>query len=126
MKKELAGYLTVEASMLMPLVVLLYIWVIAMMFYQYDRTLLEQDATILLVTQGNQKEWDRSKYMWCDVEAEEISSGKTKQSVSLKLDFTGPYFDGLTATSSATEVDRVFLLRQKRKLDNWIENKETE
>lgn len=124
MSKKVSGYLTVEASLIMPFVVMIYVWILGLLFYQYDRTLLEQDAVMLLVTDGGEQLWDRSKYMWCDVKPAEITKGGWKKEVALESDFTGPFFKDLSTKCSSYTIDRVSLLRQKRKLENWIGEKE--
>lgn len=108
----------------MPFVVIIYVWMLGLLFYQYDRALLEQDAVMLLVTGGEESSWDRSKYMWCDVEPMAATKSGGKQEIVLEAKFTGPYFKDLTTKCSHYVIDEVVLLRQKRKLDNWIGEKE--
>lgn len=124
MSRKVMGYLTVEASLIMPFVVMVYVWILGMLFYQYDRVLLEQDAVMLLVTNAGEQSMDTSKYMWCDVKSPMITEGGWKQTVILEADCTGPYFKELSTQCSRYVINPVALLRQKRKLDNWMEKKE--
>ncbi len=47
MHKQLKGYMTVEASFVMPLVLLLYLLIIVSGFYLYDRCVLSQDTYLI-------------------------------------------------------------------------------
>lgn len=47
MKKLTEAYLTVEAALIIPIVLGIFIFLIYIMFYQYDRCLTEQDMGIL-------------------------------------------------------------------------------
>lgn len=55
-KKRAKGYLTVEASMLVPLVVLLIALLLYLSFFLYNRCILTQDAYILAFRGSIQKE----------------------------------------------------------------------
>lgn len=46
---KMKAYFTVEAAMILPLTMGIYIMLIYVMFYQYDRCLLEQDMAVLAV-----------------------------------------------------------------------------
>lgn len=45
-KKETGAYLTVEAALVMPIVLAVVIFVMYMLFFQYDRCLMEQNAGV--------------------------------------------------------------------------------
>ncbi len=48
-KKRLNGYFTVEAALILPVAIGVYLFLIYSMFFQYNRCLLEQDASSLVV-----------------------------------------------------------------------------
>lgn len=41
------GYFTVEAAMVLPMVMMIIVWMLYLLFFQYDRCLLEQDMGVL-------------------------------------------------------------------------------
>lgn len=47
MKREIEGYFTVEAAMVLPMVLLTIVLIIYLLFFQYNRCLMEQDIGIL-------------------------------------------------------------------------------
>lgn len=49
MKKWIDAYFTVEAALIIPLVMAVIIFLMYMMFYQYNRCLMEQDLGVLLI-----------------------------------------------------------------------------
>lgn len=126
MRREVYGYLTVEAALVMPLVLLLYVWLLNCLFYQYDRALLEQEAVKLLITGTLPDGQDTGKFMWCEVSPAVITEGIYKQEVSLEANFQGVFFSNFTTRCSAYTVNREKVLRMKYRLIRWMENKEIE
>ncbi len=76
-KQRLPAYMTVEASLIMPMVLLCYVFLIELCLYLYDRCLLEQDMAVMLVKlAGNYEEdvpvvwkeclgdWEKEAYLW--------------------------------------------------------------
>lgn len=49
MKKKIAGYFTVETAMVMPIVLWAILFIIYVLFFQYNRCLAEQDVGILVL-----------------------------------------------------------------------------
>lgn len=50
------GYLTTEAAMIVPLIIILYCILIYLCFYQYDRCLLAQDSYLVCLEISGRKE----------------------------------------------------------------------
>lgn len=74
-KKYYKAYMTVEACMTMPVVLMVYLFLIQYSVWAYDRCMLEFDtATVLLRSAGSkepqltyqreQRVWDKEKYIW--------------------------------------------------------------
>ena len=124
MRYEVHGYFTVEAALLMPLVVMLYVWLISILFYQYDRALLEQDAVRMLVT-GN-TDGASSTYMWCEPKPAVTKSNLYKQELTMETEFRGPFFSTLMTRCSKYVLNREKLLRIGRQLEKQTQNKEIE
>ncbi len=63
MKKKIwvNGYFTIEAALLMPMVLFCIFFVLYVGFLQYDRCIAEQDAKIMLLRASNMKEKSESE-----------------------------------------------------------------
>ena len=59
-RKKIEGYFTVEAAMVLPIVIAVILMIIYMWFFQYNRCLMEQDTAILAlrgsILQAEEKE----------------------------------------------------------------------
>lgn len=75
-KRYLSGYMTVEASLVMATVLIVYLFILRIMLFQYDRCLLEQEVACMAVryadvnpetleeTTGQvQLKWDAKQYL---------------------------------------------------------------
>ncbi len=71
--RKVSAYMTVEASLIMPVVLIVYLLLIQYCLWIYDRCVLEQDMAAVLLRCNNTneeawqqiyKEWDREKYIW--------------------------------------------------------------
>ena len=67
--KKVSGYFTVEAAMLMPMVLLLIMFLFYITFYMYDRCVISQDV-YLLAFRGS---------LYCDMKKEEIQQSIENQ-----------------------------------------------
>lgn len=77
MKKKQNAYFTVEAAMIMPFMVLVQVAIIFLLFFQYNRCLMEQDAAVLALRAGIMaKEDDRTLLEHMKREAQKISQDK--------------------------------------------------
>lgn len=73
MKKRRNAYLTVEAALVVPIVLFVQVMAILLLIFEYDRCLLEQDAAKLIVSVGAAQEQDSdSLTAYMQSRAEEI------------------------------------------------------
>lgn len=75
MRNKANAYMTVEASLVMAVVVMMYVFIIQYAFFCYDRFMLEQDLAIILLRCANAEEteavwqrerrtWEEKEYLW--------------------------------------------------------------
>lgn len=86
MKKQTKyeGFFSVEAALVLPTVLGVYLFVIVMLFVQYDRCLLEQDMASMMIKAGSHAgtpqqrleylqeltaQWERNRYLWVEPQA---------------------------------------------------------
>lgn len=87
---------------MLPIVMSVYVFLIAVLFLQYDRCLLEQDLAAILLKAGSNPgtpqqqsanlqslmaEWDREKYLWLQPQPPHF----TIQGQQIRLDAEGVY-----------------------------------
>lgn len=78
-KEDVDGYFTVEAALVLPVVLGVYLFLIVLLFIQHDRCLMEQDMASMLIKAVNHEgtpkqqleylqeltaQWDREQYLW--------------------------------------------------------------
>lgn len=99
MKKKRNAYMTVEASLVMSLVLMVYLFIIRYTLWGYDRYMLERDlAGILLhcanaeevepVWQQEKRAWEEKEYLWVGEKKGNLEKGL------LTLRITGEAADG--------------------------------
>ena len=92
MKNRRNAYMTVEASLVMSVVLMMYVFIIQYAFWCYDRFMLEQDLAIMLlrcadgeetevIWQREKRTWEEKGYLW----AEEKEATLEKGLVTLKI-----------------------------------------
>lgn len=77
LKRQCAGYMTVEAALILSIVFMVYLFLIRSFFWMYDRCVLEQDVASLILKcvsvpdselerswQQAMEAWDEDKYLW--------------------------------------------------------------
>lgn len=122
--RKLHGYMTVEASLVMSVVLLVYLFIIRYALWAYDRCILDFDmAALLLRSAGAEEtervwlqekaEWDREKYIWTQVQEPVLE----KKLLQLKITGRG---DGgsmgkMGISYSMWNVEPRELLRMKKK-----------
>ena len=134
MRKSVGAYFTVEAAMVLPVVLGSVLLVIHLLFFQYNRCLMEQDMGVLalrgaaLQTEDNEervrqirndgKELYYKKYiMWGNKEMElKQEKGKFCVRRSGQLEF--PFFPQVSETAVYKNhvISEVFFIRNYRKL----------
>lgn len=131
---KVKAYLTVEAAMVIPLIISLIVFLIYMMFYQYNRCLLEQDMGVLAIRsvalqkkeksvvatslQEEAAKLDGGKYLLWDMGELDISmEGYTIRIARIGglVLSSGDYWSTQAAYESM-QLNPVFLIRSFRKL----------
>ena len=135
------GYMTVEASLVLPMVFGVILFVLSLLFYSYDRCLLEQDVAALVVRseyleggtteekvqrlKAEVREWYLEKYVWMDVTVPKLSVKEDSVKIRAEGNFRGPFFENIVVERQGMTLSPTFLLRQKMKLDKAKESEET-
>ena len=101
-RKYVNGYFSVEAALVLPAVLSVYLFLIALLLVQYDRCLLEQDMAAMLVKASNHSgtpqqqleylqelttAWDREQYLWMQMQSPHF----TIQGQQIRLEAAGEY-----------------------------------
>lgn len=146
-QEETEGYFSVEAALVLPIVISVYVFLITMLFLQYDRCLLEQDLAAMLLKAGSNPgtprqqleylqnltaEWDREKYLWLRPQAPHF----TIQGQQLRLDaeglYTVPVYASLGNAGGEHRLEVAYCLNAwdrvalARMLTGWREEEEEE
>lgn len=104
MKKQTKyeGFFSVEAALVLPTVLGVYLFLIVMLFLQYDRCLLEQDMASMMIKAGNYAgtpqqrmeylqeltaQWERERYLWVEPQAPYF----TIRGSQIRLEAAGEY-----------------------------------
>ncbi len=98
-ERRISAYMTVEASLIMPMVLFFYLYLIALFLFMYDRCLLEQDMAVLSIKlSGNHKEetqilcqdcladWEREVYLWVKPQEPELKESGWKLTITGKAE----------------------------------------
>lgn len=137
---KIKGYMTVEASLVLPMVFGVIVFVICLLFYSYDRCLLEQDMSALVVRsgylpgdtlkerlasmEGEVQDLYVEKYVWIDVAVQELVMKDAGISIAAAGTFRGPFFESAAAKRQIYSLSPTFFLRQKIKLEKNSEDLE--
>lgn len=104
MKKQVRyeGFFSVEAALVLPAVLGVYLFLIVMLFVQYDRCLLEQDMASMMIKsgsyagtpqqrleylQGLTAQWEWERYLWVEPQAPRFSI----RGPQIRLEAAGEY-----------------------------------
>ncbi len=125
-KKGLNGYLTVEASLILSMVLFLYLSLIQSFLWIYDRCVLEQNLAIMVVrcvdkkTDDLEAEWsrevqnlDKEDYLWVSPDNPALSKKGFKLNVSQKAESS--YLGDMKVGYELWRVNPCEWLRMKRK-----------
>ena len=106
-KRKIDGYFTLEAALILPMVLAVILFVLYLLFFQYNRCLMEQDMGILALrgalmqTEDHddrirqlremtaKQDWD--KYLAWEMEEVTLSAGQGKMSVMRKGQIRTPF-----------------------------------
>ncbi|MBQ8040524.1 MAG: pilus assembly protein [Lachnospiraceae bacterium] len=86
MRNKGNGYMTVEASLVMSLVMMVYLFLIEYALWGYDRYILERDLAGMLlhcanaveldtVWQQEKRDWEEKEYLWTGEKKVELEKG---------------------------------------------------
>lgn len=108
-RRQYNGYFTVEAALMIPLILILYLFIIYMAFFQYDRCLLTQEMYVLALRgsreiYGNyqtvyhkvrkeQEDQYIEKYVAMEFQQSDISVSKQKVTVQQKGGLKNPFWN---------------------------------
>ena len=96
------GFFSVEAALVLPVVLGVYLFLIVMLFLQYDRCLLEQDMASVMIKAGNYEgtpqqtvtylqeltaQWELEQYLWVRPQAPHF----TIRGSQVRLEAAGEY-----------------------------------
>lgn len=116
MKNSLHGYMTVEAALLMPMVLFSLFFIIFMGFYQYDRCIAEQDGKVIVMRASDIRETDEARVIRKVMEKGELA-GRKKLLFSNSVQKNISLSEGRAKISISGKVDTI--LNGLVKGDNW-------
>ncbi|MCR5754333.1 MAG: hypothetical protein K6G30_05950 [Acetatifactor sp.] len=138
-KINLGGYMTMEAALVVPAVCIVIVVMLGILFYQYDRCLIEQNLGIMLI-RGTCRGYDDNasrvniimsyasaldwnQYLICEEAEVECDVENRELHIVWKSGFGFPIGRNgkIEKTISARLISPVFMLRQFRKLDRMSE-----
>lgn len=106
-EKEIEGYFSVEAALVLPIVLGVYLFLIILLFVQHDRCLLEQDMASMMIKAVNHAgtpkqqldylqeltaQWDREKYLWIKQQSPHFIIQGQKICLEAAGEYTMPVF----------------------------------
>ena len=132
------GYMTIEASLILPMVFGVILFVISLLFYSYDRCLLEQDVTALVVRgeylEGENiqekvefleqeiQNWYVDKYIWMEVMVHALAVKENSVRIEAGGTFGGPFFQSVETQRESLVLSPKFWLRQKKKIEKQLQD----
>lgn len=134
------GYMTVEASMVLPVAFGVIMFVLSLLLYSYDRCLLEQDMSALVVrseymdagtiqekaqrVNAEVEQLYLEKYVWMDVSVPKLVVKEDAVQIRAEGSFRGPFFKTVVVERQGLTLSPTFWLRQKNKTNKAMENEE--
>lgn len=127
-RRYVGGYFSVEAALVLPAVLGVYLFLFAVLLVQYDRCLLEQDLASMLVKTSNHPgtpqqqleylqeltaAWDREQYLWIQLQSPHF----TIQGQQIRLEAAGEY--KVPVYGSLTNIGGPHRLELTFRLYNW-------
>ena len=135
-EKQAEGYFSVEAALVLPTVLGVYLFMIVLLFIQHDRCLLEQDMASMIIKAVNHTgtpkqqldylqelttQWDWEQYLWIKPQSPHFTIQGQKIRLEAAAEYTMPVFavpaaiggvHRLEATYQITGWDRVRLAQR--------------
>lgn len=131
---NMKGYFTVEAACIMPLMLSVYVFLIFVMFYRYDRCLLDQDVGLMAMQENAQLRGGRSMdrypaFRWKERSIKDdlgrvtaYAEGTVRMPFAQVLQWTGTGSWDISASFAKWEVEPVEWIRLYRKVRKGAEN----
>lgn len=106
-EKQAEGYFSVEAALVLPTVLGVYLFLIVLLFIQHDRCLLEQDMASMMIKAVNHTgtpkqqldyiqelttQWDREQYLWIKQQSPHFTIQGQKIRLEAAAEYTMPVF----------------------------------
>ena len=123
--RRVGGYFSVEAALVLPVVLGEYLFLITMLFVQYDRCLLEQDMASMLIKACNHSgtsrqqltylqeltaAWDREQYLWLELQSPHFTVQGRQICLETAGEFVMPGYGGLSAVAGLHRLEVSFRL----------------
>ncbi len=124
-QREAGGYFTVEAAIVLPVVLGVYVFLITVLLVQYDRCVLEQDMASMIVKVSNRTgtpqqqleylqeltaAWDREQYLWIQPQSPHFAIQGQRISVEAMGEYGIPVYDSLAGIRGPHQLKMSFLL----------------
>lgn len=121
----MSGYFSVEAALVLPAVLSVYLFLIVMLFVQYDRCLLEQDMASMLIKGENYSGtarqrleylqeltalWDREQYLWLQPQTPHFTIQGQQIRLETAGEYTLPPYGNLAYPGETQRLELVFQL----------------
>lgn len=122
-RRFVSGYFSVEAALILPAVLGVYLFLITVLFVQYDRCLLEQDMAAMLVKVSNYSgtpqqqleylqeltaAWDREQYLWVQMQAPHFTIQGQRIQLEAAGEYKMPVYGSLTNIGGPHQLDLAF------------------
>lgn len=119
------GYFSVEAALVLPAVLGVYLFLIVILFVQYDRCMLEQDMASMLIKAANCSgtpqqrleylqeltvSWDREQYLWLQPQSPHFTIQGQQIRLEAAGEYTLPVYDNLAQMGETQRLELVFRL----------------
>lgn len=129
---RISAYMTVEASLIMSVVLMLYLFIIQSFFWVYDRCILEQDMAVFTIKcagKENQEtldtwqqmiqSWDTEQYLWMTLQEPVLrKNGETLEITGLG---SSAQMGDFQIVYKVKQLNAQEWLRLKRRLSKTIE-----
>lgn len=114
-----------EAALVLPVVLGVYLFLITMLFVQYDRCLLEQDMASMLIKACNHSgtsrqqltylqeltaSWDREQYLWLELQSPHFTVQGQQICLETAGEFVVPGYGGLSSVAGLHRLEVSFRL----------------
>lgn len=142
-KKQVEGYFSVEAALVLPIVLGVYLFLIVLLFVQHDRCLLEQDMASMMLKAVNHAgtpkqqldylqeltaQWDRGQYLWIKQQSPHFTIQGQKIRLEAAGEYTMPVFAVPAAIGGVHRLEVTYQITgwDRVRLAQWLAGKQTD